>query len=75
MTKPILKIDKKQVVSLLMQFKENEIQNIIDDLLKQKLYNPPKFNDISEQVKKIVKKENLNTEIINEAVVWARQQK
>jgi hypothetical protein len=75
MIQSILKLDRKQVVDLLVQFPENEIKNIFKELMKRKLYKAPKFDEVSAEVKRIVKKEKLNSEIIEEAITWSRSQK
>ena len=75
MIQPVLKLDRKQVVSLLAQYPEKELKNIFSDLINLKLYQPAGFDDISEKVKRVVKKEKLNSEIIDEAILWAREKK
>jgi len=75
MIQPVLKLDKQPVLNLLAQYPENELKDIFSELISLKLYQPPKFDDISHKVKKIVKKEALNSDIIDEAILWARNKK
>jgi len=75
MIQPVLKLDRKQIVNLLAQYPENDLKDIFSDLINLRLYKPPKFDDITEIAKRIVNKEKLNPQIIDDAITWAREKR
>ncbi len=75
MSNPTIELSKKQVINVLVQFPPKELKEIIDTLLKQKAFVPPSLEEITEEASKIVQREGLEPEIIDEAIKWARSKK
>ncbi|GBD97709.1 hypothetical protein BMS3Abin06_02610 [bacterium BMS3Abin06] len=75
MRNPIIELSKQQVISVLVQFPPEELKNVIDTLFKQKLFEPPKLEEITREASTIVKREGLNPETVEDAIKWARAKK
>jgi hypothetical protein len=73
MNQSVLNYDKVKIYEMLVQFPVDELKNMFYDLLRVKLYDSPKFDVISDDIKTLVEKENLNISIIEEAIEWARK--
>jgi hypothetical protein len=74
MANPTIEISKQQVVNALLQLKPKELKNILNTLVKQKLFTPPSLREITKKASSIVKGKNLGHEVVEEAVKWARSQ-
>ncbi|GBE01811.1 hypothetical protein BMS3Bbin06_02320 [bacterium BMS3Bbin06] len=75
MSNPTIELSKKQVINVLAQFPPEELKEIIDTLLKQKAFVPPSLEEITEEASRIVQRERLEPEIVDEAIKWARSKK
>lgn len=75
MANPTIEISKQQVVNALLQFESKEIKNILNTLFRQKLFTPPSLREISKEASSIAKRKGLGTEVVEEAIQWARSQK
>lgn len=75
MANPTIEINKKQIINALSQFSPRELKGIIGELLRQKSFEPPTLEEITKEAGKIVKRERLKPEIVQEAIKWARSKK
>ena len=75
MANPTIEISKQQVVNALLQLKPKELKTILNTLFKQKLFTPPSLREITKEASSIVKGKNLASEVVEEAVKWARSKK
>ncbi len=75
MANPTIEINKKQIINALSQFSPRELKGIIGELLRQKSFVPPTLEEITKEAGKIVKRERLKPEVVQEAIKWARSRK
>ncbi|MEK6590856.1 MAG: hypothetical protein AABZ11_09290 [Nitrospinota bacterium] len=75
MKKATIEIDSSQLLNALEQLSPEDIKKIINTLFLKRLIKKPNFEEVSAKVKKVVKKEGIKPEIVEEAVQWARKQK
>lgn len=75
MANPTIELNKKQIITALSQFSPRELNGIIGELLRQKSFVPPTLEEITKAAGKIVKRERLKPEIVQEAIKWARSKK
>ena len=75
MANPTIEINKKQIIDALVQFSPGELKGIIWELFRQKSFVPPALEEITKEAEKIVKRERLKPEIVQEAIKWARSKK
>jgi hypothetical protein len=75
MANPTIEINKKQIINALVQFSPRELKGIIGELFRQKSFVPPTLEEITKEAGKIVKRERLKPEIVQEAIKWARSKK
>lgn len=75
MANPTIELSKKQVVNALLQFSPKELKNIMDILFKQKLFIPSRLREITKEASSQMKMGNIKSEIVEEAIKWARSKK
>ncbi len=75
MKKAVIEIDDKQLLSALEQLPPENLKKIIDALFFKRLFIKPTFGEVSAKTKKIIKKQNLGKEVVEEAIEWARKSK
>lgn len=74
MKKAVIEIDDSQLLNALEQLPPDDLKKIIDALFRKKLFKKPEFEEVSARVKRIVKKEGLKPDVVEEAIDWARKQ-
>ena len=70
-----LKLSKKKLVEGLSDLSFKEIKEIIDSLIRKKLFTPPKARTLYKQASRITKGKKLSEAIAEESVKWARARK
>jgi len=74
MKKAVIEVDDTQLLNALEQLPPDDLKKIIDALFLKKLFKKPEFAEVSARVKRIVKKEGLKPDVVEEAIEWARKQ-
>ncbi len=74
MKKAVIEVDDTQLLNALEQLPPDDLKKIIDALFLKKLFKKPEFEEVSARVKRIVKKEGLKPDVVEEAIEWARKQ-
>lgn len=75
MANPTIELSKKQVVNALLQFTPKELKNIMEILFRQKLFIPPSLTEITREASSQLKMGNIKSEMVKEAIKWARSKK
>jgi hypothetical protein len=75
MKKAILEINEDQLLSALEQLPGNDLKRIIDRLFSKGLLKKPDFKAVAAKTKRAVRKSGIGTEVVEEAIQWARKQK
>jgi len=75
MKNPTIELNKEQIINALSQFPAGELKKVIDSLFRKKVFVPPTLREITKEAEKIVKKEKLRVDVVEEARQWARSQK
>jgi hypothetical protein len=75
MSNPTIEISKQQIISALAQFTPKELKQIIDKLIRQKAFSPPKLEEITREAVKTVRREKLKPATVEEAIKWARRKR
>lgn len=75
MANPTIELSKKQVVNALLQFTPKELKSIMDNLFRQKLFMPPSVREITREASSQVKIGSRKSEIVEEAIRWARSKR
>jgi hypothetical protein len=70
-----LKLSKKKLVEGLSDLSFKEIKEIMDSLIRKKLFTPPKAATLYKQASKITKGNKLSEAVAEESVKWARSRK
>jgi len=70
-----LKLSKKKLVEGLSDLSFKEIKEIMDSLIRKKLFTPPKARTLYKQASKITKGKKLTEAVAEESVKWARARK
>ncbi len=69
------KISKKKLVEGLSDLSFKEIKEIMDSLIRKKLFTPPKARTLYKHASKITKGKKLSEAVAEESVKWARARK
>ncbi len=75
MTDVALKLSKKKLVEGLSELSVKEIKEIMDSLIRKKLFTPPKAKTLHKQASKITKGNKVSQSVAEESVKWARARK
>ena len=75
MKKAVIEIDSSQLLNALGQLPPNDVKKLIDTLFLKKLFRKPDFDTVAANARRIVKREGLSPDVVEEAVKWARRQK
>jgi pantoate kinase len=75
MKKAVIEIDSNQLLNALEQLPSNELKKMIDTLFLKRLFKKPGFEEVSAKARKTIKEQGLRTEVVEEAIEWARKQK
>jgi hypothetical protein len=75
MNTPTISVSKAQLVDALAQFPPEGLKKLIDELFRKQLYTPRPLEEIAREASRVVKREKLSPETVEEAVKWARAQK
>ncbi len=75
MKKAVIEIDSYQLLNALEQLPPNDLKKIIDTLFLKRLFKKPDFEEVSAKARRVIKKEGLAPEVVEDAVKWARKQK
>jgi len=75
MAKVIIEISNNELIKSISRLSLLEIKNLMRKLFLLNLYQPPKFEEISEEVSRIIKSKNLTEKDVEESIEWARKQK
>ena len=75
MTDVAFKISKKKLVEGLSDLSFKEIKEILDSLIRKKLFTPPKARTLYKQASKITKGKKLSEAVAEESVKWAKARK
>lgn len=70
-----LKLSKKKLVEGLSDLSFKEIKEIMDSLIRKKLFTPPKARTLYKQASQITKGNKLSESVAEESVKWARAKK
>jgi hypothetical protein len=70
-----LKLSKKKLVEGLSDLSFNEIKEIMESLIRKKLFTPPKARTLYNQASKITVGKKLSEAVAEESVKWARTRK
>ena len=70
-----LKLSKKKLVEGLSGLSFKEIKEIMDSLIRKKLFKPPKAGALYKQASKLTKGKKLSEAVAEESVKWARKRK
>jgi hypothetical protein len=70
-----LKLSKKKLIEGLSDLSFKEIKDIMDSLIRKKLFTPPKARTLYKQASKITKGKKLSEAVAEESVKWARARK
>lgn len=70
-----LKLSKEKLVEGLSDLSFKEIKEIMDSLIRKKLFTPPKAGTLYKQASKITKSRKLSEAVAEEAVKWAKARK
>lgn len=70
-----LKLLKKKIIEGLADLSFKEIKEIMDSLIRKKLFTPPKAGTLYKQASKITKGKKLSEAAAKESVKWARERK
>ena len=75
MKKAVIEIDSSQLLNALGQLPPNDVKKLIDELFLKKLFRKPEFDAVSTKARRVVRKEGIPPQVVEEAVAWARKQK
>lgn len=70
-----IKLSKESLVEGLSNLPVREIKDIIDSLIKKKLFRPPRARKICREASAITRKKKLSPRVAEEAVAWSRAKK
>jgi hypothetical protein len=70
-----IKLSKERLVEGLSNLPVREIKDIIDSLIKKKLFRQPSARKIYREASAITRKKKLSPRVAEEAVAWARLKK
>lgn len=75
MKKTVIEIDSSQLLNALGQLPPNDVKKLIDALFLKKLFRKPEFEAVATKARRVVRKEGISPQVVEEAVAWARKQK
>ena len=75
MKKAVIEIDSSQLLNALGQLPPNDVKKLIDELFLKKLFRKPEFEAVATKARRVVRKEGISPQVVEEAVAWARKQK
>ena len=75
MKKAVIEIDSSQLLNALGQLPPNDVKKLIDELFLKKLFRKPEFEAVASKARRVVRKEGISPQVVEEAVAWARKQK
>lgn len=75
MKKAVIEIDSSQLLNALGQLPPNDVKKLIDELFLKKLFRKPEFEAVATKARRVVRKEGIPPQVVEEAVAWARKQK
>ena len=75
MKKAVIEIDSSQLLNALGQLPPNDVKKLIDALFLKKLFRKPEFESVATKARRVVRKEGIPPQVVEEAVAWARKQK
>jgi hypothetical protein len=75
MKRAVIEIDSSQLLNALEQLRGKDLKKVIDAIFLRGLFKKPDFEDVSKRAKRVIKRQQLNPNIVEEAVQWARKQK
>ena len=75
MKKAVIEIDSSQLLNALGQLPPNDVKKLIDELFLKKLFRKPEFEAVAAKARRVVRKEGISPQVVEEAVAWARKQK
>ena len=75
MKKAVIEVDSSQLLDALEQLPQNDLKKLIDTLFLKRLFKKPDFDDVLAKTKRVVKKQRINPEIVEDAIKWAKKQK
>lgn len=75
MRKAVIEIDSGQLLNALGQLPPNDVKKLIDALFLKKLFRKPDFEMVATKARRVVRREGLSPQLVEEAVSWARKQK
>ena len=75
MKKAVIEIDSSQLLNALGQLPPNDVKKLIDALFLKKLFRKPEFEAVATKARRVVRKEGISPQVIEDAVAWARKQK
>lgn len=70
-----LKLSKKKLVEGLSDLSFKEIKEIMDSLIRKKLFTPPQAGTLYKQASEITKGNKLSKAVAEESVKWAKSRK
>jgi hypothetical protein len=70
-----IKLPKEKIIEGLSTLSLTEIKEIMDILIKSKLFRPPSAKKIYKETSQIVSEKKLSPKVAEEAVKWARGKK
>jgi hypothetical protein len=73
--KAVIEIDSSQLLNALGQLPPNDVKKLIDELFLKKLFRKPEFEAVATKARRVVRKEGISPQVVEEAVAWARKQK
>jgi len=73
--KAVIEIDSSQLLNALGQLPPNDVKKLIDELFLKKLFRKPEFEAVATKARRVVRKEGIPPQVVEEAVAWARKQK
>lgn len=75
MKKAVIEINSSQLLNALGQLPPNDVKKLIDALFLEKLFRKPEFEAVATKTRRVVRKEGISPQVVEEAVAWARKQK
>ena len=75
MKKAVIEVESYQLLNALEQLPPTDLKRLIDTLFLKRLFKKPDFEGIAAKTRRIIRKEGLTPEVVEEAVEWARKQK
>jgi hypothetical protein len=68
-------LNEEQVVDVLVQFSPQQIKNILETLIRRKVFSAPTLEEISKEAEHTVQKEGLKIDVVEEAKAWSRSKR